>query len=93
MSRVKRIIRAVQINLIPTILVLKKLGLSENLLTHTQKHTRISQTIKPLVSLHAAALVSVGHQFLLVLRYQAFKTISVPVFERLLCHRNLQKQR
>lgn len=61
--------------------------------THTQKYTRTSQTIKPLVPLHAAALVSVSHQFFLVLRHQMFKTISVSVFERLLYHCDLQKQR
>lgn len=73
-------------NLKQTVLVLKTWAIRElaHSLTHT--HTRTSQTIKPLVPLHTVALVSVGHQFLLVLRHQAFKTISVPVFVRLLCN-------
>lgn len=59
MSRVKRIIRAVQINLIPTILVLKKLGLSENLLIHTHKNTHAYHKLSNHLFLFMLLLLSV----------------------------------
>lgn len=97
MNPVKRIIQVGQINLKQTVLVLgkKNMGCQGTRSPHTRKHTHTShthasQTIKPLVPLHTAAPVSVGHQFLLVLRHQAFKTISVPVSGRLLCHCSLK---
>ena len=58
--------------------------------TNTIIHTHHYQlTIKPLVSLHAGGLVTVAHQFLLVLLHEAVKTVLIPAFEILLCRFNL----
>lgn len=66
---------------------------SGHFLLYTHTHTHKALSIKPLVSLHADALVTTRHQFLLVLLHQAFKTVPISVHERLLCCFNILKKK
>lgn len=64
---------------------------------HTLKHTarltvrHTALTIKPLGSFHAGVLVTVTHQFLLVLLHQAVKAVPITTLETLLCCFNILK--